>query len=83
MKNQALLENYYLPGDLEARLAAFVDYYNHERFHESQENLTPADVYFGCGQSILESRAGPVSPLNYDANCPQGPDDAKWREKLR
>ena len=27
MKNQALLENYYLPGDLEARLAAFVDYY--------------------------------------------------------
>ena len=28
MKNQILLENYYLPGQLEARLAAFVDYYN-------------------------------------------------------
>ena len=57
MKNQVLLENYYLPGDLEARLAAFVDYYNHERYHESLDNLTPADVYFGRAQRILERRA--------------------------
>jgi hypothetical protein len=28
MKNQILLENYYLPGQLEQRLAEFVDYYN-------------------------------------------------------
>jgi len=56
MKNQVLLENYYLPGDLEARVAAFVDYYNHERYHESLDNLTPADVYFGRGQAILERR---------------------------
>jgi hypothetical protein len=26
--NQILLDNYYLPGQLEARLAEFVDYYN-------------------------------------------------------
>jgi hypothetical protein len=26
MKNQILLENYYLPGQLEQRLAEFVDY---------------------------------------------------------
>jgi len=57
MKNQVLLDNYYLPGDLEARLAAFVDYYNHDRYHESLDNLTPADVYFGRGQAILERRA--------------------------
>lgn len=57
MKNQVVLENYYLPGDLEARVAAFVDYYNHERYHESLDNLTPADVYFGRGQAILEHRA--------------------------
>jgi len=31
MKNQVLLENYYLPGQLEARLAEFVDYYNTRR----------------------------------------------------
>jgi hypothetical protein len=29
------LENYYLPGDLEARIAAFVDHYNHRRYHDS------------------------------------------------
>jgi putative transposase len=31
MKNQILLENYYLPGQLEQRLAEFVDYYNLRR----------------------------------------------------
>ena len=56
MKNQILLENYYLPGQLEARLAEFVDYYNSRRYHESLNNLTPADVYFGRGPTILSRR---------------------------
>ena len=56
LKNQVLLENYYLPRQLEARLADFVDYYNTRRYHESLNNLTPADVYFGRGQSILTRR---------------------------
>jgi transposase InsO family protein len=45
MKNQILLENYYLPGELKAALHQFVDYYNHERYHESLKNLKPADVF--------------------------------------
>ena len=56
MKNQILLENYYLPGQLEQRLAEFVDYYNLRRYHESLNNLTSADVYFGRGQTILTRR---------------------------
>jgi transposase InsO family protein len=56
MKNQILLENYYLPSHLEQRLAEFVDYYNLRRYHESLSNLTPADVHFGRGQSILARR---------------------------
>jgi putative transposase len=55
MKNQILLDNYYLPGQLEARLAEFVDYYNSRRYHESLNNLSPADVYFGRGQTITVS----------------------------
>jgi putative transposase len=35
LKNRILLENYYLPGDLETQINAFVDHYNHERYHES------------------------------------------------
>jgi|SRR5271155_724231 len=46
LKNQILLDNYYLPGQLEACLAEFVAYYNHCRYHESLNNLTPADVYY-------------------------------------
>jgi len=56
LKNRILLENYYLPGDLEAQIARFVEHYNHRRYHESLQNLTPADVYFGRGQTILLER---------------------------
>src|SRR5436190_2078801 len=56
LKNRILLENYFLPGDLETQIAAFVDDYNHRRYHESIDNLTPADVYFGRGPTILAER---------------------------
>ncbi len=56
LKNRILLENYYLPGDLEAQIDAFVARYNHRRYHESLRNLTPADVYFGRGHTILIKR---------------------------
>ena len=56
MKNRVLLEHYFLPGDLERQIAAFVDHYNNERYHESLGNLTPADVCFGRDQQILKQR---------------------------
>ena len=56
LKNRILLENYYLPGDLEAHIHRFVEHYNHCRYHEGLKNLTPADVYFGRGQTILLKR---------------------------
>ena len=56
MKNVVKLENYYLPGELELKLEEFVEYYNNERYHESLQNLAPADVYFGRDIEILEKR---------------------------
>ncbi|MFT5775485.1 MAG: putative transposase [Hyphomonas sp.] len=56
LKNRILLENYFLPGELENQVAAFVGHYNHQRYHESLKNLTPADVYTGRGQTILLER---------------------------
>ena len=56
VNNRILLENYYPPGQLEARIEAFVAHYNHLRYHESIDNLRPADVYFGRGQTILLER---------------------------
>ncbi|EBA15753.1 transposase, truncation [Roseobacter sp. SK209-2-6] len=43
-------------GDLRQQIDAFVDQYNHRRYHESLQNLAPADVYFGRGQTILKQR---------------------------
>ena len=43
LKSRILLENYYLPGDLERAVADFVEHYN-----------LPAEVYFGRGARILK-----------------------------
>ena len=56
MKNRVLLENYYLPGDLEQQIGVFVDYYNKHRYHESLNNVTPTDDYFGRDKDILRER---------------------------
>ena len=39
LKNRILLENYYLPGDLENQISAFVNHYNNQRYHESIGNV--------------------------------------------
>jgi putative transposase len=56
LKNRILLDNYYLPGDLERQVKAFVEHYNHVRYNESIDNLTPADVYFGRAEAIRAER---------------------------
>jgi putative transposase len=56
LKNRVLLENYFLPGDLEQQIEAFIEYYNHRRYHESLENVTPADAYFGRATAIIQRR---------------------------
>ncbi len=56
MKNRVLLEHYFLLGDLERQISAFVEYYNNQRYHESLGNLTPTDVYFGRADQILKQR---------------------------
>jgi transposase InsO family protein len=56
LKNRTLLGNYFLPGDLEQQIEAFVEHYNHRRYHESLENVTPADAYFGRAPAIIQRR---------------------------
>ena len=56
MKNILLLENYYSPDELTNQIDLFVEYYNNHRYHESLNNLTPSDVYYGRGREILTLR---------------------------
>ena len=56
MKNIVNLQNFYFPTQLEIEIASFVNYYNHQRYHESLDNLTPADVYFGRAKEVLTKR---------------------------
>jgi transposase InsO family protein len=56
MKSIVKLDNYYYPWVLEEAIANFVEYYNHHRYHESLDNLTPADMFFGRAEQILTQR---------------------------
>ena len=56
MKNVIKLQNYYSPYELERAIAEWVKYYNNQRYHESLENVTPADVYFGREKEIIKKR---------------------------
>jgi len=56
MKNTVKLHNYESVGALEAEITSFVDYYNNKRYHESLDNMIPADVYFGRDYEIKKKR---------------------------
>ena len=56
LKNRIMLENFFLPGNLETQIEAFVEHYNQQRYHERLNNVTPADVYFGRAPAIIQQR---------------------------
>ena len=56
MKNVVKLDHYYCPEELNAALETFVHYYNYQRYHESLDNVTPSDVYYGKREQILKRR---------------------------
>ena len=56
IKNIINLQNYYTPEELEKEIAAFVEYYNNHRYHESIKNLTPADDYYRRDEIIISMR---------------------------
>jgi hypothetical protein len=47
---------YYSPPELQEQIGVFVECYNHNRYHEALNNVTPSDVYYGRDREILEMR---------------------------
>jgi putative transposase len=56
IKGELSLLPYEMPGDLEGAIAAFVAYYNCQRYHEGLGDVTPYDVYTGEHIEIIRRR---------------------------
>jgi putative transposase len=56
LKNILLLDNYYSPSELEAKIGQWVEYYNNRRYHETLGNITPSDMYEGKRNAIMKRR---------------------------
>ncbi|NLF77795.1 MAG: transposase [Chloroflexi bacterium] len=56
MKSIVKLDTYFYPWELEQAIGDFVVYYNTRRYHESLDNVTPADVYLGRHEEVLSKR---------------------------
>jgi len=46
-----------MPYELEEAIKAFIDYYNHQRYHEGLGDATPYDVYTGRHLRIIQRRS--------------------------
>jgi transposase InsO family protein len=56
MKNLILLDNYYSPEKLSEQIGRWVEYYNNHRYHESIDNVTPKDRFYGRDKELLKQR---------------------------
>lgn len=56
MKNVLFLENYYSPDELVDQIVLFIEYYNHQRYHEALNDLIPVDGYYGKAREIMARR---------------------------
>ena len=56
LKNVVMLQHYYCPSQLREAIADFVGYYNNQRYYESLDNMTPADVLYGKEKEVQSKR---------------------------
>ena len=68
LKNLVLLENDFLPHDLERQIEGFVEHYNHERYHEAlKTSHLPMSTSSGLNPSSTAEKGSRRKQSNIDA----------------
>lgn len=84
LKNRVLPEYYFLPGDLQNQIEAFVEHYNNHRYHKTLDNVTPASANFGTAAlpSSNEEKGSSERRSNIGA-CNNADSPSKHQNKPR
>jgi putative transposase len=56
LKNRILLEHYYLPGDLDAQVGAFVEHYNHQNLQRLRRGTDHDFVHIDIARLLDRER---------------------------
>jgi len=56
IKGEINLVPWEMPSELKEAIKAFIEYYNHQRYHEGLGDVTPYDVYTGRHPEIIRRR---------------------------
>jgi putative transposase len=52
---EVYLHDYQSPKEARSGISSYLEFYNHQRLHQSLNYQTPAEVHFGSGQQISEN----------------------------
>jgi putative transposase len=52
---EVYLHDYQSPKEARSGISRYLEFYNHQRLHQSLDYQTPAEVHFGSGQQISEN----------------------------
>jgi putative transposase len=66
---EVYLHDYQSPREARTGISRYVDFYNHERLHQSLAYQTPAEVYFGSAQQINNTTTNAHEILTEGRKC--------------
>lgn len=73
-REEFYLNDYESIKELKEAIKAYIEFYNHKRWHQSLDYKTPADIYFGRQEKPMDKWTNPTDQQASFGTCGQGMD---------